>query len=50
MFVICGRFTLTADPETISKTFHVPFDIPYSPRYNIAPGQAVPVIVGEESG
>ncbi|WP_228292811.1 SOS response-associated peptidase [Desulfofundulus sp. TPOSR] len=50
MLIICGRFTLTATPETISKTFCVPFDIPYSPRYNIAPGQAVPVIVGEESG
>ncbi len=50
MPVICGRFTLTVAPETISKTFRVPGSIPYFPRYNIAPGQAVPVIVGGDSG
>ncbi|MDQ0287366.1 putative SOS response-associated peptidase YedK [Desulfofundulus luciae] len=50
VFIICGRFTLTVAPEAISKTFRVPCSIPYFPRYNIAPGQAVPVIVGGESG
>ncbi|SHF41213.1 Putative SOS response-associated peptidase YedK [Desulfofundulus australicus DSM 11792] len=49
MSIICGRFTLTAAPEKISEAFNVPFDIPYSPRYNIAPGQEVPVVVEENS-
>ncbi|WP_287192212.1 SOS response-associated peptidase [Syntrophothermus sp.] len=44
---MCGRFTLTADRETIADHFHVDVsEIEHQPRYNIAPGQPVPVISG----
>jgi len=42
---MCGRFTLTANAETIAGHFQlsaVPHD--HNPRYNIAPGQAIHVI------
>lgn len=42
---MCGRFTLTLDPEQLSDIFpwaSIPPDI--SPRYNIAPSQPVAVI------
>lgn len=50
VFVICGRYTLTVFPEKISQTFGVMVQIQYDPRYNIAPGQTVPVIGGEGAG
>ena len=43
---MCGRFTLTADAETLQKTFlleSAPPDL--RPRYNIAPTQPVAVVV-----
>lgn len=46
---MCGRFTLTAEPDTIQKAFdldHVPSQM--TPRFNIAPSQAVPVITGDQ--
>src|SRR5574338_42434 len=42
---MCGRFTLTADPEKIREAFpyvDVPEEI--QPRYNVAPTQPVAVI------
>lgn len=45
---MCGRFTVTADGETIVAEFGlpaVPFD--YRPRFNVAPGQNVLAVVGE---
>jgi putative SOS response-associated peptidase YedK len=42
---MCGRFTLTADPEQLQQIFpwlNIPVE--YSPRYNIAPTQPVAVI------
>jgi len=42
---MCGRFTLTIDPNTLQEAFPwavVPDDL--SPRYNIAPSQPVAVI------
>lgn len=45
--MVCGRFTLTVDHETIADHFHVDVSgIDHRPRYNIAPGQPVPVITG----
>jgi len=42
---MCGRYTLTVDPETLKKRFHIEhFNMEYKPRYNIAPGQNIPVI------
>lgn len=46
---MCGRFVLTADPSIIQTTFNlssVPEDL--TPRYNVAPTQAVPVITNDD--
>jgi len=42
---MCGRFTLTADPNELRQTFpwlNIPDDLP--PRYNVAPSQPVAVV------
>ncbi len=42
---MCGRFTLTADPKTITEAFSgvtVPEQL--APRYNVAPSQPIAVI------
>lgn len=44
---MCGRYTQTIDLETLRKRFG--FDsgeITLEPRYNLAPGQEAPVVVG----
>jgi putative SOS response-associated peptidase YedK len=41
---MCGRFATTATMEEIGETFSVQSGLNISPRYNIAPSQAVPVI------
>jgi putative SOS response-associated peptidase YedK len=48
---MCGRFTLTADGETVRTAYGLvdaPFD--YRPRYNIAPQQEVLVIGNGREG
>ena len=51
---MCGRFTITADRvEFILKKFHAvaaPGFSGITPRYNVSPGQLVPVIVSKEDG
>ncbi len=45
---MCGRFTLTADPELIQQVFDldtVPADL--QPRYNIAPSQPIAVLTNQ---
>jgi putative SOS response-associated peptidase YedK len=45
---MCGRFTLTADPNQLRETFewlNVPQEI--SPRYNVAPTQPVAVVAND---
>ncbi len=44
---MCGRFIMTVDFETLKAVFRLRaghFDV--KPRYNIAPGQNIPVITG----
>lgn len=42
---MCGRFTLTADPELLAEAFPgVAPPVEFAPRYNIAPTQPVVVI------
>ena len=44
---MCGRFTLTVDPDELQDAFPgltLPADHPPTPRYNIAPSQPVAVI------
>ncbi|TYO95356.1 putative SOS response-associated peptidase YedK [Desulfallas thermosapovorans DSM 6562] len=46
---MCGRFTLSVELSTILRVFQVQYkkeSFIYSKRYNIAPGQNVPVITG----
>ncbi len=47
---MCGRFTLTADPNTLQQAFPE-FIVPeqMTPRYNIAPTQPVAVIANDGS-
>jgi putative SOS response-associated peptidase YedK len=43
---MCGRFTITANFETLAKRFGTPLPLPeYEPRFNAAPGQRLPVIL-----
>ncbi|ANB58338.1 hypothetical protein GFC29_1306 [Anoxybacillus sp. B7M1] len=46
---MCGRFSLAADIEQLQALFHFVFPEPLSPRFNIAPSQAVLTVV-EENG
>jgi len=46
MQAVCGRFTLTVDPLTLSVHFRaVPRTESPAPGYNIAPGQKIAVVV-----
>jgi putative SOS response-associated peptidase YedK len=41
---MCGRYRLARKKEILAETFDVDNDVEWSPRYNVAPGQNVPVI------
>jgi putative SOS response-associated peptidase YedK len=41
----CGRFSLTATPETITEHFHLQRLPRYQPSYNITPAQKILCIV-----
>lgn len=45
---MCGRYTLFVDQEDLEERFGARFAEPFSPRYNAAPGQRLPVITSEE--
>ncbi|MCS6834454.1 MAG: SOS response-associated peptidase [Anaerolineae bacterium] len=45
---MCGRYTLTANAETLQTTFQLETVEGYAPRYNIAPTQNVPIITHEQ--
>lgn len=48
---MCGRYTLAANADELVEAFDVPppaFDLPS--RYNIAPGQDVPVVAEDRHG
>ncbi len=48
---MCGRFTLTLDPDEVQQAFDLSSPLPaeFTPRYNIAPSQAVAVIANGPS-
>ncbi len=48
---MCGRFTLTTDIEQLEErfSFHAA-NLSCTPRYNIAPSQAVFTVIGDEKG
>ena len=43
-FPMCGRYRLARKKEILAETFDVDNDVEWSPRYNVAPGQNVPVV------
>jgi putative SOS response-associated peptidase YedK len=43
---MCGRFSLTASADAIAEAFHLDAIPNWQPRYNIAPTQQIPAIVG----
>ena len=47
---MCGRFTASFEFREIKVRWNLPGDLSFTPRYNIAPSQSVPVIIKVESG
>ena len=41
---MCGRYALTSPPAVIAERFHLLWTPELAPHYNIAPGQAIPVV------
>jgi putative SOS response-associated peptidase YedK len=46
-YPMCGRYSLAAKAEKLVKRFNVDVTAAYSPKYNAAPTQLLPVITGE---
>ena len=47
---MCGRYTLASGLTILQRRFSFsPVQLPFDPRYNLAPGQNAPVVVGERS-
>jgi putative SOS response-associated peptidase YedK len=44
---MCGRYSIIAKAEKLSKRFKVDVPDPYTPKYNAAPTQLLPVITNE---
>ena len=46
---MCGRYTLVVDQDDLEARFDARFDTSaFTPRYNMAPGQQLPVITNEQ--
>jgi hypothetical protein len=41
---MCGRYRLARKKEILAEVFDAADDVDWSPRYNIAPNQSVPVV------
>jgi putative SOS response-associated peptidase YedK len=41
---VCGRYRLVRKKEILAEVFDASDDVDWAPRYNVAPGQDVPVI------
>ncbi|MBI4327831.1 MAG: SOS response-associated peptidase [Chloroflexi bacterium] len=46
---MCGRYTLTKQEKRLQEYFDLTERLPFTPRYNIAPTQAAPVILMENA-
>lgn len=44
---MCGRYTIIATAKEIERRFDVEVPVGYTPRYNAAPTQSLPVIINE---
>jgi putative SOS response-associated peptidase YedK len=47
---MCGRYALTSSPEVIAQRFKLLWVPEFSPHYNIAPTQMIPVVRATERG
>lgn len=47
---MCGRFLLTSPGTVLKEAFGLSEAVPWQPRYNLAPGQQVPIIRQEPDG
>lgn len=46
---MCGRFTITTDPEKLARRFGIQIpEADWRPRYNAAPTQVLPVVLNTE--
>jgi putative SOS response-associated peptidase YedK len=45
---MCGRYTLATPVTTLVERFGATPRQPFGPRYNCAPGQALPVVTGDD--
>lgn len=45
---MCGRYTLFVSQDDVEERFDARFADPFSPTYNAAPGQSLPVIRGDD--
>lgn len=41
---MCGRYTLYDNAKTIAKRYDARLHFPFTPNYNVAPGQSMPVV------
>lgn len=46
---MCGRYTLSATPAELESRFQAELTDEFSPKYNCAPGQHLPVITNQDS-
>ena len=47
---MCGRYHLTTPPDLVRSIFDLSEAVDFSPRYNVAPTQAIPVVRRTELG
>jgi putative SOS response-associated peptidase YedK len=45
---MCGRYSIAIEKDAIEDAFHATFTKPFTPRYNAAPSQRLPVIVNDD--
>lgn len=46
---MCGRYSLFAPVSDVEERFGATFEYSFTPRYNAAPGQSLPVITNDDS-
>lgn len=47
---MCGRYALHAHPSDVARFFALREEVAFTPRYNIAPTQAVPILLAQGRG
>jgi putative SOS response-associated peptidase YedK len=47
---MCGRYSIALEKENIEEAFHAKFGSAFTPRYNAAPSQMLPVFLNDQPG